>query len=115
MAPCKPENRKIIVAPSAGFICFCAATVLISIGGIFYVEDKSKVSNYVNTMCYIRHVSWNTYRCILYFAQTACYVATWSVHYRDYTSKSGTVEGTKRYRDSSDAFDEAKTYPVSKC
>ncbi len=111
MAPCKIAKVKVNVFAFFSFLCVVMASILFTIGGIFYAKDNYKRLYYANAMCLVKESSSKSYKYEQYFVHYVHHVSKWSVRYNSHTA---TVEGTKLHKSASDAIKEANKYKVSK-
>jgi hypothetical protein len=111
MAVCKIDKIKPYVTELLSFLCLVAACVILTIGGIFYTNDRYKVLNYANATCEVRNASWKTVRFTQTFSHIIHYVPTWYLHYHNHI---GAAQGKDRYKTSEEALTQAEKYKVKK-
>ena len=109
MAPCKIDKINPTATEILCILCLSGACIFLTIGGVFYTNNRYKVLNYVNTMCEVRNASWKVVFYVQTFSLVVRYVPTWNMYYY---GRIGAAQGTDQYKTSEEALEQAQKYKV---
>jgi uncharacterized membrane protein YciS (DUF1049 family) len=111
MAVCKIDKIKPNATELLCILCLFVACIFLTIGGIFYTNDRYKVLNYVNAQCEVRNASWKAVVYVQTYSLILHYVPSW---YLRYYGIVGAAQGNVQYKTYQEALAQAQKYQVKK-